>query len=86
MTIQFPDEIVFRVDFNNVANGDRIKGSMRHASSDRRPEIGETVYLHDDEGNACSARVSELRGQIVVLEPVWDSWVSEASAFELAVA
>jgi hypothetical protein len=88
MTIQFEDEIVLRVDFNNVADGGRIKGSLRHASSDRRPDLGETVYLHDDEGNACQARVDELRGQIVVLTPDWSSWVSEApaNAFQLTVA
>jgi len=89
MTIHFEDEIVLRVDFNNVATGGRIKGSLRHASSARRPAVGETVYLHDGEGNACYARVDELREQIVVLAPDWASWTAEApssSAFQIAVA
>lgn len=88
MTIQFEDEIVLRVDFNNVASGGRIKASLRHASSDRRPEPGETVYIHDDEGNACQGRVDDVREQIVVVEPDWSSWTSEAptDAFHLAVA
>lgn len=87
MTIDFEDEIILRIDFNNVATGGRIKGSLRHASSDRRPNLGEIVYLHDHEGNACYGRVDELRGQIVVVEPDWTSWTSEApSAVPMAVA
>jgi hypothetical protein len=88
MTIGFQEEIVLRVDFNNVDSRGRIKGSLRHASSDRRPEVGEIVYLHDHEGNACNASVDELRGQIVVCEPDWSSWAHEAptGAFQLAVA
>jgi hypothetical protein len=88
MTTQFLDEIVLRVDFNNTAPGGRVKGSLRHSSSARRPGIGEMVYVHDDEGNACRARVDELSGQIVLLEPEWSSWTSKApaDAFHLAVA
>jgi hypothetical protein len=88
MTTSLADTIVFDVDFNNVASGNRLKASLRFASTRRRPSQGEHVFLRDGEGNSCWARVAEIRDQIVVVDPEWESWAAESQqgAFDYAPA
>jgi hypothetical protein len=71
--------MTFRVDFNNIAGGGRLKASLRRASPNRIPAIGERVCLHDAEGNACWAWIDEVREPIVLLKPDWDSWSAARS-------
>lgn len=71
-----PDLLVFRVDFNNLDDQRRVKGSFAHASSDRVPQVGERVLLQDPEGNACWAVVSEKGTLTLRFELELDTWIS----------
>jgi hypothetical protein len=86
---EFQDELIFRVDFNNV-HGELIKGSLPHASQARIPHEDERVLLRDWEGNQCYAWVQELRGQIVYFELDLTTWTSgddvQAEGIALAAA
>jgi hypothetical protein len=75
-----PDTLRLRVDFNDVAPGHRLRGSLRFASSPRRPEVGQVVRLWDGEGNECWAVVSEIRNLIVFLTPRWETWTSSSGS------
>jgi len=69
----FQDELIFHIDFNNV-QGDLVKGSLRHASHARIPDVGERTLVRDHEGNQCEAVVVELRGPIVYFELDEATW------------
>lgn len=61
--------MIFRVDFNNIGESPNIvKGSLRNASSQRVPDLGEQVYLHDFEGNACFGRVLRIADPVITFE------------------
>jgi hypothetical protein len=74
---EFQDDLIFRVDFNNVhADGRLIKGSLPHASHPRIPAEGERVFLRDWEGNQCWAWIDQIRGAIVYFEIDYATWVA----------
>jgi hypothetical protein len=71
------DQLIFRVDFNNVADGGRlVKASLPHASSYRIPGDGERVFLEDGEGNRCWGSVERVEGLVVLIEIDDTTWVS----------
>src|SRR4051812_26445207 len=73
----FEDLLVFRTDFNNVADdGVQVKTSLYHGFSRRIPRDGERVLLRDSEGNRCWGWVRGIRGVIVFVELDETTWVS----------
>jgi len=73
------DKLIFNVDFNEMHDdGLRVIGSRREGrvSSFRKPEPGEEVWLEDDEKNGCPGIIFEVRDRTVLIEPLWDRWMT----------
>jgi hypothetical protein len=71
---EFKDDLIFEVDFNDRDRDGRLKASRTFASSGRKPNVGEFVLAHDDEGNSCKGAVDEVRGSIVYINLDRTTW------------
>jgi hypothetical protein len=71
---KFEDGLIFEVDFNDRDRDGRLVASRTFASSPRKPDVGETVLAHDDEGNRCEGTVSEVKDSIVYIDLDRSTW------------
>jgi hypothetical protein len=69
-------ELSMWADFNTFDDKSRITTSLRFADSAARPEKGEVVRLHDDEGNAVKGVVEEICDLIVHVRLEMATWTS----------
>jgi hypothetical protein len=67
-------ELTLYTDFSDKRPGNRLRSSVRFLEGQRVPVVGESVHLKDDEGNRCAAVVAGLRGNIIDLDPDWNSF------------
>lgn len=70
----FEDELIFEVDFNDRDGSGRLVASLTFASSFRKPDVGELVVAHDDEGNRCAGTVADVKNTIVVIDLDRSTW------------
>lgn len=76
MTTEFQDELIFTLDFNNVAeDGKLVKTSLYAGASRRIPRRDERVFLRDAEGNHCWGWVRDIRGALLFVEVDESTWV-----------
>lgn len=68
------NDISFDVDFNDRDKDGRLRASMRFASTGRVPDLGETVWIADDDGHRCRGTVSEVDGLIVHIDLDRSTW------------
>jgi hypothetical protein len=54
--------------------------SLRQFADAAALAVARRVRLEDSEGNTCQARVVELREDLIVLEPDWETWVPAEDA------
>jgi hypothetical protein len=66
-------------DFNSVDEFHRFTASLRFADSAQRPEVGEIIRLHDDEGNSVKGVVEKLDGLTIYVRPEMETWTTEIS-------
>jgi hypothetical protein len=83
------DVLSFEVDFNDLDRDGRLMASMRFASSVRIPDVGEPVWVADDEGNGCRGTVAAVEGLIIYVELdqlTWTSNIVLTNPFASAIA
>ncbi len=70
-------EVALRADFDLLEDDGRIRLSLRFVRGVGAPEQGDVVYLLDDLGRGCVARIEEVDGWYVQARPDWASWTGE---------
>jgi hypothetical protein len=69
-------EIVLRADFGELDDGNCLPVSVRFImQGPRAPRTGEWVYLLDQKGCGCMARVESMDGWLARVKPDWASWI-----------
>jgi hypothetical protein len=69
-------ELLIWADFNSRDEKSRITTSLRFAKNPTRPFEGESVVLHDDEGNSVKGVVEEIHDLIIHVRPEMATWTS----------
>jgi hypothetical protein len=70
-----PDQVVLFTDFSAPSRGGFLRALFSRRPPDSEVGTGSSVLLRDHEGNSCSATVVEIRGDLILLQPDWETWV-----------
>ena len=76
MTEFTQSEPTYEVDFNNAEDGGRIIKASLWRCPGRVPDVGQRVFLRDNEGNTCWATVDRVVPPMIYFAPDDSTWVS----------